>query len=307
MKVSVVLPVCRPGEPLAGLLGALTLQTLPVHELLVLETGVEPGVRHLVERVGGRHVAIEPGGYDHAGARSAAARAASGEVVVLLSQDVCPADEHALARLVAPLDGAGPVAACFGRQLSEPEAHPLMQLKRQYLYPETDDERGLDDRGRLGFRTVQMSNAFAAYRRAALAEIGWFGERQLVCEDVSAAARLLRAGHRVRYVADAVVVHAHRSGFADELRRYFDIGAAYQQDPWILATFGRPRREGWRFVAFGVRWLAASGRRWMIPQFLAHCAGKRLFFALGRHSGSLPRALPPRLSTFPEWWRRSRV
>ena len=152
-----------------------------------------------------------------------------------------------------------------------------------------------------------MSNAFAAYRRAALAEIGWFGERQLVCEDVSAAARLLRAGHRVRYVADAVVVHAHRSGFVDELRRYFDIGAAYHQDPWILATFGRPRREGWRFVAFGVRWLAASGRGWMIPQFLAHCAGKRLFFALGRHSGSLPRALPPRLSTFPEWWRRSRV
>ncbi len=305
MKVSVILPVHQPGEPLACLLDALAGQRPPVDELLVLETGYEPGVRPLVERVGGRHLAIGADEYDHAGSRSAAVREASGDVVVLLSQDVCPADEHGLARLVAPLAGAGHVAASFGRQLSEPDAHPLMEFKRRYLYPATDDERGLDDRGRLGFRTVQMSNAFAAYRRDRLAEVGWFGERQLVCEDVSVAARLLRAGHRIRYVAGALVVHAHRSGFADELRRYFDIGAAYQRDPVILDTFGRPRREGWRFVSCGVRWLAHSGRSALIPQFLALCAGKRLFFALGRRSRWLPRGLPPRLSTFPDWWRRT--
>lgn len=300
-----VVPVHRAGAGLATLLEALRQQVPPLDEVVVVETDPEPGASEWVAGFGARHLAVAAAEYDHAGTRSLAARSCSGDVVVLMSQDVVPQGPDAIARLVLPLQSAdSSVAAAYGRQVSEPGADELMALKRRYLYPAEDDERGLGDRPRLGFRTVQMSNAFGAYRRAVLADIGWFGERQLVCEDVSATALLLRAGYRVRYVAGAVAVHTHRSGLVNELRRYFDIGAAYQADSNILETFGQPRREGWRFLAFGLRSLLAAGRPTLLPRFLLESVGKRVFFTLGRVSPFLPRRLRPHLSTLPLWWRR---
>lgn len=303
MKVSVVVPVHRAGAGLASLLEALRHQVPPPDEVVVVETDPEPGNRELVEGFGARHIAVPAAEYDHAGTRSLAARSCSGDIVVFLSQDVVPHQPESIARLVLPLQsGDRAVAASYGRQVSEVGGDELMALKRRYLYPAEEDERGLGDRSRLGFRTVQMSNAFGAYRRDVLAEIGWFGERQLVCEDVSATARLMHAGFRVRYVAGAIAIHTHRSGFLDELRRYFDIGAAYQADPNIFETFGQPRREGWRFLAFGLRSLFVAGRPALMLRFVLESVGKRVFFSLGLSSRFLPRWLRPHFSTLPLWW-----
>jgi rhamnosyltransferase len=304
VKVSIVVPVHRAAAGLATLLEALRRQVPPPDEVVVVETDPEPGNRELVEGFGARHLAVSAAEYDHAGTRSLAARSCSGDIVVLLSQDVVPQGPATIARLVLPLRSAdSSVAATYGRQVSEVGGDELMALKREYLYPAEEDERGLGDRPRLGFRTVQMSNAFGAYRRDVLAEIGWFGERQLVCEDVSATARLLQAGYRVRYVAAAVAVHTHGSGLLAELRRYFDIGAAYQADPNIFGTFGQPRREGWRFLAFGLRSLFVAGRPALMMRFLLESVGKRVFFSLGLSSRFLPRWLRPHFSTLPLWWR----
>jgi hypothetical protein len=88
------------------------------------------------------------------------------------------------------------------------------------------------------------------------------------------------------------------------LRRYFDIGAAYQADPNIFGTFGQPRREGWRFLTFGLRALFVAGRPALMLRFLLESVGKRVFFSLGQVSRFLPRRLRPHLSTLPLWWRR---
>jgi rhamnosyltransferase len=223
--------------------------------------------------------------------------------VILLSQDVLPVDEDVLSHLVASFAGHPEVAACYGRQLPDRDARVFMRIKRAYLYPETSEIRSFADRERLGFRTTLMSNSFAAYRRDALESVGWFGDRRLVCEDVATTARLLLEGWQVRYVAEAVVEHAHHSAAIDELRRYFDIGAFHAHDPWIIESFGRPRREGWRYARHGVERLLREGRAALVVPFVVSCAAKRVAFTLGRHHDRLPKALRPLLSTRPTWWR----
>ena len=101
-----------------------------------------------------------------------------------------------------------------------------MHLKREFSYPNASAQRIPNPEG-LQHNQVLFSNAFGAYKRLALEQIGWFGERKLMCEDVAAAARLLSAGHRVHYSAEAIALHRHHESLATELARSFDIGASH--------------------------------------------------------------------------------
>jgi rhamnosyltransferase len=306
MRTSIIIPVLRPGRLLRDLLHTLEKQTARPDEVLVVETGADDqNAREVIAR-GWTYRSVDPDGFDHGGTRSEAALQASGDVLVFFSQDVLPAGPDTLATLLEAFSQQPDVAACYGRQLPSEDAHPFERVKREFLYPAGSQSRGLVDRGELGFRTAQMSNAFAAYRRSDLAAVGWFGERRIMCEDVAVAARLLLEGRRIRYVAESMVVHAHRAGFSDELRRYFDIGSAHANDRWIVEAFGQPGRDGRRYIGFGSRRLREMGHGRLIPTFLAQGIAKRAAFALGRRHGWLPASMRPLCSSLPNWWRSAR-
>jgi cellulose synthase/poly-beta-1,6-N-acetylglucosamine synthase-like glycosyltransferase len=64
----------------------------------------------------------------------------------------------------------------------------------------------------------------AAYRREALLVSGGFNESLPVDEDQELSFRLVRSGHRLVYVSEAVVYHRHVSSAWDYARRKFRIG-----------------------------------------------------------------------------------
>jgi rhamnosyltransferase len=302
MRTSIIIPVLRPGRLLGAMLDALGRQSVRPHEVLVVETGADEQNAREVTGRGWTYLSVDPDAFDHGGTRTAAARQASGEVLVFFSQDVLPAHPETLGTLLEAFSEQPDVAACYGRQLPSEDAHPFERVKREFLYPAGSQSRDLVDRGQLGFRTAQMSNAFAAYRRSDLEAVGWFGERRIMCEDVAVAARLLLEGRRIRYVAESMVVHAHRAGFLDELRRYFDIGSAHANDRWIVEAFGQPGRDGRRYIGFGSRRLREMGRGRLIPAFLAQGVAKRAAFALGRRHAWMPVSVRRALSSLPTWW-----
>ena len=186
--------------------------------------------------------------------------------------------------------------------LAGPRADPFAAFKRSFLYPEVSREWTLADRDRDGFDALSFSNAFSAYRTEPLADVGWFGEHRLMCEDISAAAALLLRGHRLAYVADATVVHPQDHTLSVELRRYFDIGAVHAMDSSIVAEFDSPHRKGRRFTRLGLEYLLRTHPA-RVPEFAWWCALKWAAYSLGRRCSLLPRRLCATFSGLPGWWQ----
>ncbi len=65
--------------------------------------------------------------------------------------------------------------------------------------------RSQDDVRRLGIKAAFCSNSFAAYRRSAMEQIGFFSVNTLFAEDSIAAAKLLQRGWSVGYVPQALL------------------------------------------------------------------------------------------------------
>ena len=68
------------------------------------------------------------------------------------------------------------IGAAYGRQIPDEGARPVAKVKRLFNYPDESITKNAADRARFGLRTPFLSNAFAAYRRSALEEIGGFGQ-----------------------------------------------------------------------------------------------------------------------------------
>lgn len=304
MRVAALIPVFEGAHYLPALLAALAAQTRPPDETWVAETDPRPETEALVRGSGARYVPVARDDFDHGGTRSRLARQTDADVLLLLSQDALPAGPEAVERLLRPLEGDPAVAAAFGRQVPPPGAHPFTRMKRAFLYTGASKVHRFEDRRGTGFRTAFFSNSFAAWRRGPLSDIGWFGERRLMCEDVSAAAALLAAGHAVAYAADAEVEHGNEHPLRVELARYFDIGATHALDPRLESDFGSPHGEGLRFVRFGVRFLLEGGDASQLPAFAFWSAGKRVAYSLGRHHRALPAGFVRRFSSLPGWWER---
>jgi glycosyltransferase involved in cell wall biosynthesis len=91
-KVSVIVPVHRGMDCLAGLLDALASQTLPVgkFEVIVVDNGGNPGIQELVARFPGSTLVTEQRRGSYA-ARNTGTRHAGGEVLAFTDADCRPA------------------------------------------------------------------------------------------------------------------------------------------------------------------------------------------------------------------------
>jgi len=224
------------------------------------------------------------------------------ELVVFLTQDVGLCQGRSLDRLLRSFEDEH-VAAAYGRQLPRPGAKPFEAHARLFNYPERSEVRSLEDRWRLGIKACFFSDSFAAYRVKALEDVGGFPERAIVGEDVIVAAKLLKAGWKIAYVADACVYHSHDLTPTQEMRRYFDIGVFHARESWILQEFGKPEGEGLRFVLSEIRYLWEHAR-WLIPESFLRAGLKYLGYRLGRAERYLPLAFKRWMSLQKHFWER---
>jgi rhamnosyltransferase len=302
--VSVIIPVFRGEAYLPRLLASIRRQSLECDELWLVVTDSTPEVETLARSAGALHLPVDRADFDHAGTRSEAAARATGEVLVFLTQDVLPAHDTTLETLVDSLLIDDRIGAAYGRQIPDEGALPVAKVKRLFNYPDESTTKSAGDRATYGLRTPFISNAFAAYRRSALEEIGGFGRRELICEDFRAGAALLTEGWSIHYEAGAVVHHTHHFSLGQEFRRYFDIGVAHHRHRWILDRFGGSDREGLRYLGVGINHLRSHGEWFRIPGFILRGLTGRMAYLLGRSHGRIPRSWCRSMSSFPDWWDR---
>lgn len=305
-SISVIIPTLNGDTTLGAFFGALKAQSLQPLEVIVVDSSSEDRTREIAEQAGAMVVTINRKDFDHGGTRSAIAQEARGDILVFFTQDAVLADRQSLERLVRPLiadDREEGIACTYGRQLPAKNADPIAAHLRLFNYPPLSQCRRFEDRFRYGLRTVFISNSFAAYKKQALADCGFFKNGLIFGEDTCTLGRLLQAGHEVCYVAEAEVYHSHNYQLGQDFRRSFDIGVLHRSQNWLLADYGQAEGIGGEYVRSLLATMWQEQRYVKIADGLVRCFAKYLGYKLGRNFQLLPPKLRPLMSMNQLWWQ----
>jgi rhamnosyltransferase len=307
MRLSCIIPTWNAEPWLERQIKLLHRQTRLPDEILFVDSGSQDATRSLIQHHSRdlpqiRLLSIAQKDFDHGGTRTWAAQQSSGDILLFMTQDALPANEEAVAELVQGFAEDTRLAASYGRQLPYPEAHFFSVQLRRFNYPEDSQYRGWEDRQIYGFKTLFISNSFAAWRREALEEQGFFRSGLLFGEDSLALAQILQRSYRVAYVSTATVYHSHNYSIVQDFRRYFDVGVFHQTQQEDLAPFGSPQGAGRAYVASELALLWHDGKYFLLPEWFFRTLGKWLGYTLGKRFFRLPRTWAKHLSMHPNWW-----
>jgi len=303
-QVAVIIPTYRARAHWKNLTGALAQQGIPNEQVLIVDSGSTDGTDALAEKTGFRLIRIPHSEFNHGGTRQFAARQVPwAKIVLYLTQDALPRAGAFEALLQAFDDPA--LGAAYGRQLPRSGAGPIEAHARHFNYPARSRVHTYETRHEFGIKTVFFSNSFAAYRVAALEQVGGFPSDVIVAEDAVVAARMLMQGWKTAYVAEAEIYHSHTHTIAQEFRRYFDNGVHHVQERWLREHFGDPHSEGRRFVLSELRSLLPR-HFYLVPNALLRTGVKYLGYQLGRNEARLSNSWCQRFSGHTSYWTTPR-
>jgi rhamnosyltransferase len=239
---------------------------------------------------------ILPGAFHHARTRNYAASLATGEILVVLSQDAIPSSGEWLRALISSFSDPG-VGAVYGKQLPKPGSTGERQDVLGTLYGE---QRMVKDPScsKRDYRFYHFSDANAAIRRSVW-QATRFPEELKVFEDLGIAKRILDRGWKIVYEPAASVYHSHQHTTLGLFKRYFDIGFTFRQlGIWNEGTKASLLQDAWKLVRRKVARFDRNGNgrkaRASLSQDLAKSAG----MLLGLNERFLPLILKRRMSAF---------
>ena len=298
----IIVPVRNGGQRWREAAAALRAAVPDPSLVGVVDSGSTDGSDRVASESGFELVRIDPRTFNHGSTRQMAVDRFCGgkEYVVFLTHDaVVEGPESVTALLGAFADPA--VGVAYGRQLPHRGARPFESHMVLFNYGTVSETRSLADAGRLGIKAAYISNSFGAYRIAAFRSCGGFPSHLILGEDTSVAVKMLLAGWKVRYRADARVWHSHDYTIVQETQRYFDFGVLHSQLPELMRHFGPAEGEGARFVASELLYIAANAP-WLLPAVPVRSAAKYAGYRLGRMFARLPRGVCRRLSMTKVFW-----
>jgi rhamnosyltransferase len=300
-RVAVIVPTCNAALHWQSLSTALRQQAIPPHQVLIVDSSSDDATPVLAARAGYQVHRIERYEFNHGRTRQAAAALVPwANIAVYLTQDAVPAGADAIERLLTAFKDPA-VAAAYGRQLPRPGAGDIEAHARWFNYPPHSEVRDYESRKILGIKAAFLSNSFAAYRVDRLVEVGGFPSDAILSEDAIVAGKLLLAGWKTAYVAEAQVYHSHRFTVAQEFRRYFDIGVCHRREPWLRGRFGRAGGEGIRFVRSEMSYLSHRSPD-LIPYALVRTVAKAVGYQMGLRASGLSRNWSRRFSYHKAFW-----
>ena len=296
-----IVPTLNAAEDWRPFVPALLSCGIHPDHVLIVDSESTDGTAELARADGFEVVSIRRADFNHGGTRQMAAeRLDHAEILVYLTQDAVMANPDALQVLLAAFDDSL-VGVAYGRQLPRSGAGAIEAHARNFNYSQISEVRSLSSRDRIGIKAAFLSNSFAAYRRSTLLKVGGFPRNALFGEDTVTAAKMLLEGHKIAYVAEACVYHSHGYTWAQEFRRYFDIGVLHRRERWLIDAFGKATGEGKRFVVSQLKYLRDTDSS-QIPSALARAGIKLLAYRLGQMEAYLTLSTKRRLSMHPQFW-----
>lgn len=229
MIATVAIPVLNGGALLDEVLAAVRAQRWDGElQLLVCDSGSTDGSLAVGRRYGAEIIEIAPGTFSHGSTRDLMMRTSAGEVVVFLTQDATPADNHWLVSMLGGFDLADDVALVHGPYRPRPDASPSVGRELEQFFaamgpagePVVDRATPADDWRNVSARSTFFTDANGAVARWAWDRVAF--PDVAYAEDRLLALQMLEAGYAKAYVPAAAVVHSHDYRPWDLFRRYFD-------------------------------------------------------------------------------------
>jgi rhamnosyltransferase len=301
MEISVIIPTFNAEKHISLLLQRLETQTISFELIIIDSTSTDKTVE-IAKRHTDNIIIIPNDEFDHGGSRTIAAKTATGDILVFLTQDALPQNDTSIEKLVSVFTNKE-IAAVYGRQIPYESSSFFGKHLRIFNYPDTSHERTLEDKDKYGIKTAFLSDSFAAYRASTLQEIGWFKNGLILGEDVYAGSKFILANHTLAYCAEAKVYHSHSYSIFQEFKRYFDIGVFHSKESWILQSFGNPEGEGLKYIKSEFNYLLKNMAYFQIPAFFVRNGLKYLGYKIGKQHQHLPQTLNKNLSMHTMWWK----
>lgn len=267
--------------------------------VLVVNSSSHDGTVEIAKALGAETLVIPRSKFNHGATRELARKHLQTDIVVMITPDAYAAHTDLLEVLTKPLIEQQ-AAVAYARQIPHEGADFFESFPREFNYPPKSHFRSLLDSDNHGVYTFFCSNSCAAYLNSALDEIGGF-EPVLLGEDTVAVARLLHRGHKIAYVANAVVHHSHRYSLLQEFQRSFDTGLARKQYRHLIAAGGKDSKRGKAYA------LELGKRLWrenrsLLPYAFLQTTVKWLGYQCGKLSFKAPKWVKKSLSSQDFYW-----
>lgn len=302
-KVAVIIPIYYPDIKFNLLLRRLREQKDIDFDLYIVDSG--SNLNDYESDLEGLSFNIQktsPKDFNHGGTRQKAAeRCREYPLLIYMTQDAIPANNYALAHLIASFGQNAKIGCAYGRQLPNPDASITAAHARLFNYPAQSQMKALKDVKKLGIKVAFLSDTFAAYRNEVLQAVGNFPAHVILGEDSVVAAKMILAGWKVAYVADAQVYHSHNYTILQEFKRYFDTGVFHAEESWIRENFGKAEGEGKRFVVSEVYYILQHNPL-LLPELIIRDGMKFLGYRLGIKEKSLSISLKKKISMNSCYW-----
>ena len=309
-KVDVVIPTYKPGKKFSRLLKMLQRQTWPVGKIIVMNTEKSFWNEHGFEGIKNlevHHLTKEE--FDHGETRNRGMRFSRADIVVFMTDDAVPADEHLIEALVKAFEQRGPegeaVIMAYARQLPDKDCPLAERYTRSFNYPEESCVKTRADLEQMEIKTFFASNVCCAYDREKFWFQGGFIRRTIFNEDMIFAGKaLLQDDYAVAYAAGARVIHSHNYNCRQQFKRNFDLAVSQADHPELFGCV-RSESEGIRLVKSTARFLIRRGKPWLVPGLVVKSGFKFLGYRAGKCYRLLPKWLILKLTMNREYWKKA--
>lgn len=309
MKVDVIIPTYKPGEQFFEVLKRLYNQTVKINRVIIMNTEEKYLDTLFYGHVFGDEEKlmsvyhVTKLDFDHGKTRNLGASHSDADVMVFMTQDALPEDEHLIEELLKGLEKED-VGVCYARQLPYENASIAERFSRQFNYPDEEKVKSREDIDTLGIKAFFCSNVCAAYDRALFESLHGFVNMTIFNEDMIYANKVLKNGRKIAYAPKAMVRHSHDYSNMQQFKRNFDIAVSQKMYPEVFDGVSS-ESEGIRYVKAAFKFFVKEGRPLAIFPFVTCCGYRFLGFKFGKKYKSLPKRWVLKMSSNPRFFMKN--
>ncbi len=299
-SVGIVIPTLNAEKDLLVLLPILFKSTVEF-KCLIIDSSSSDKTVEVAKGFNVDIIVIDKSEFNHGLTREKGRMILDTDIIVMLTQDIIPANCNFLEKLIEPIRN-GDAQVAYARQVPHDGAGLSESYPREFNYPAVNELRSINDINTYGVYTFFCSDSCSAYSNTALNEIGGF-QKCITHEDYFAVVKLLSKGHKIAYVSKSVVKHSHKYTFKQEFKRYYDAGySRYENANWLKEIIIASNEERGRKMIMGLLKRASKGQPLAIPSIILQSFVKYLGFYCGNLGNKIPIYVRKKITTIPHYF-----
>lgn len=295
MDISVIIPTRNAEKYIQNLIEKLRTQNKKIKEIIIIDTASKDKTKEICEKYDFvKFIQIKDGEFDHGGTRNRAAKEATGDILVFMTQDAYPEDNTFIDCLTKNL-GENGISAAYGRQKPRKNAKDLEKFARTFNYGNKDIIKSKDDIAKLGVKTFFLSNVCSAFVKTDFWDVGGFPEKTIMNEDMIISSKLIFSDKKVLYASKASVIHSHQYTYRQQFKRNFDVGVVFTDSNQYFYNV-KSESEGIKYVKQAAHYLVKNKKGYMIPHLIIDSGFRFIGYKMGKNYKKMPLALVKKMS-----------